>query len=269
MSRKAPRQTENVTTLFISGFPEDVAPREMLNFCRLCRGFEFAVAHSKNLFVKFYSVREAQQALDQIQGLLFDETDPQNDTGMRASFAKRDTDRPEGMDGREREREDERRATDRRDEGKQQRNTGRPSRGMRERDEQQRERKRELSLEPGPRQHGRKWEPRQPSLPPPWKQSDESMEGPRPSKTRRLPPPPRPERPRSPVNVDTLICKLGDHADDDVISYLGELSGCVKAVAQKKVVFAKFESAEMLQDAMETARGDGFVVDVAHRNMNA
>merc|ERR1712129_207515 len=100
--------------------------------------------------------------------------------------------------------------------------------------------------------------------------SDESLERPRPSKTRRLQPPPRTERPCSPVNADTLACKLGDHAEDDVTSYLGELPGCVKAVAHKKarVVFAKFESAEMLEDAMETARGDGFVVEVAHRNMN-
>merc|ERR1719424_2316232 len=83
---------DNISTLFVTGFSDDASPRELLNLCRLCPGFEFTVAHPHQLFVKFESEHKARQALKQLNGFMFDETDPENSPDLRAEFAKRDAD---------------------------------------------------------------------------------------------------------------------------------------------------------------------------------
>merc|ERR550525_1728072 len=75
----------SVTTLFVVGFPEDVTAREMLNLCRLCKGFKFA------------TVSCAKRALQQLHGMAYDETDP-NSSELRAEFARRDAGR-QGLGG--------------------------------------------------------------------------------------------------------------------------------------------------------------------------
>eukprot|EP00443_Scrippsiella_acuminata_P070381 CAMPEP_0115415516 /NCGR_PEP_ID=MMETSP0271-20121206/23138_1 /TAXON_ID=71861 /ORGANISM="Scrippsiella trochoidea, Strain CCMP3099" /LENGTH=420 /DNA_ID=CAMNT_0002839853 /DNA_START=61 /DNA_END=1320 /DNA_ORIENTATION=- len=80
-----------VTTLCIVGFPDDVHERELHNLCRWTAGFQEAnVVKRTTLFVKFYSKKDAVNALESLNGAPFDAREP--GSIMKVEFARREMD---------------------------------------------------------------------------------------------------------------------------------------------------------------------------------
>ncbi|KAL4430982.1 hypothetical protein ABPG75_006238 [Micractinium tetrahymenae] len=81
-----PMPADEVRTVFITGFPEDVRERELNNMLRFLPGYEASQMHFRNGqaqgFALFASGSLARAAVDAIQNLVFD-----NDSVLRAEMA--------------------------------------------------------------------------------------------------------------------------------------------------------------------------------------
>eukprot|EP00930_Biecheleria_cincta_P007919 TRINITY_DN109233_c0_g1_i1.p1 TRINITY_DN109233_c0_g1~~TRINITY_DN109233_c0_g1_i1.p1 ORF type:complete len:249 (-),score=29.83 TRINITY_DN109233_c0_g1_i1:110-856(-) len=245
----------DITTLFVAGFPEDVSEREMLNFCRFCRGFEFAIARhrSNEVFVKFETIRAAEAAMHQINGAVFDVVDLRQESEIRASFAKREASRPDqgyfALSSRTEDR------------------SGRQSR--------------KLPDPPWERHKRRRLEPKPPSEPPEdefidneveeaYESWDEEEAEERPHRKRRNEAPPE-RRGSSSTYADTLACRIQSaRSTEKAERYFRRLEGFVKCLYQSRaaVLFVKFKSEALLEFAVESALDEGYEVDIARRNLD-
>lgn len=80
---------EEVTTVFIGGFPQDALPRELDNLCRFFPGFvtsNMSTAKGTTLFVLFDSSENAHAAIKELNGQMFDRS--AGGEPMRATMAR-------------------------------------------------------------------------------------------------------------------------------------------------------------------------------------
>lgn len=84
-----------ISTLFISGFPEKALTRELKNLCRFLPGYVGCnVSNVKghgSLFAKFNCVGDAEEAMEVLRDVPFDEEHPDH-YKLRVSFSRRDLD---------------------------------------------------------------------------------------------------------------------------------------------------------------------------------
>eukprot|EP01083_Nonionella_stella_P212729 767898_1 len=85
-----------ISTLFVSGMPDDVKKREVVNLFRFLPGFEHCILktkpkHGPTAWVRFALPEQCERAIDFIRGQPFDLDEPER--RMRAELAKRNTKR--------------------------------------------------------------------------------------------------------------------------------------------------------------------------------
>lgn len=86
-----------IKTIFCSGFPFDIQYREIRNFFRFLPGYQYSVLNLKGkaptAFANFEDEATALNAIDQLQGILYDEEN-QPHFSMRAEMAKTNIRKP-------------------------------------------------------------------------------------------------------------------------------------------------------------------------------
>mmetsp|Transcript_22516 Transcript_22516/g.42461 ORF Transcript_22516/g.42461 Transcript_22516/m.42461 type:complete len:297 (+) Transcript_22516:51-941(+) len=93
---------EEVTTVFVAGFPPDASSREMDNLCRFFPGFVRSKANfgrGLTLFALFDSVGAAEAAIDALNDQAFDQANPSE--VLRAVMAKSNMRKAEDQRGRD------------------------------------------------------------------------------------------------------------------------------------------------------------------------
>jgi len=87
------KEIEEITTLYVMGFPQDLMYREVHNLFRFHSGYKRCTVNLRRahptVFVTFQTKDDAAQALEQLQGVTFD---PENDRSvLRFEWAKKNT----------------------------------------------------------------------------------------------------------------------------------------------------------------------------------
>lgn len=93
MEQQQQQQGDPIRTLFLSGLPNDVMPREVYNLCRFFDGFQHCSLNAGGMvptaFLAFASEGEAEEAKERLHDLAFDERFPDNT--LRVEWAKKNS----------------------------------------------------------------------------------------------------------------------------------------------------------------------------------